>query len=285
MLFILKEGLLGLTRSKFAGVVAMITVAISLILVGIFLIITVNLGRLVETLRNRVELEVFLPDSFTDDEINAMSKVITEMNGVEDILFISKDQAIAEFQSLFKDKKDDYFATLGYNPLPASFRVRLQPSFRNAEGAERVYQQLANLDGITDEDVVYRRELILKLEKYIKIAVAADFVIGIIVCLSALMLVSNNIRLIISSKKRIIETMKLVGATRLFIRIPLYIQGIIQGFFGGVIAALFLYSLLKLLSLEISGLMTVSWKLYLLLVNLGVLLGLSGSFTAVRRYL
>lgn len=284
-LFLFKEGLAGLLRSRFSGLAAIVTVAISLILIGVFLIITVNLGRFVQNLRSRIELEVFLDDSLDEAKIQILAEEIERIEGVEKITFISKEMAIREFQSLFKNQQNDYFETLGYNPLPASFRVTLQANYRTASGAELVFRSISALPDIQEEDIVYRREYLVVMEKYIKIAIAIDFLVGTIVCLSALLLVSNNIRLIISSKKKNIETMKLVGATRFFIQLPLYIQGAIQGLLGGVIAALFLYALLKVAAIEIPGFIYVSWKLYLLIASLGILLGLSGSFTAVRRHL
>ncbi len=285
LLFVLREGFGGLRRSRFSGFVATATVAISLILIGIFLIITFNLNRFVDFLRSRVELEVFLDDSFDEIKIQDLTAEIKQMAGVANLTFISKEMAIREFQNLFKEKQDDYFETLGYNPLPASFRVKLQDNYRTAVGAEVVFNALSSLEDIREEDIVYTREYLVILEKYIKFAIAIDFIVGIIVCLSALLLVSNNIRLIILSKNKIIETMKLVGATNFFIRTPLFIQGIAQGFLGGIISALFLYTLLKLASIEIPGFISVDWRIYLLLANLGILLGFAGSFAAVRRYL
>lgn len=281
----LKEGFGGLRRSRFSGFVATVTVAISLILIGIFLIITVNLGRFVEFLRSRVELEVFLDDSFDDLKIKSLSDQIKQIEGVEDLTFISKEMAILEFQALLKDKQENYFEALGYNPLPASFRVKLKNDYRTESGAEIVFKAINDFDDFQEEDIVYTREYLVLLEKYIKIAIAVDFIVGTIVCLSALLLVSNNIRLIILSKSKIIETMKLVGATRFFVRMPLFIQGMTQGFLGGILSALFLYVLLKIASLEIPGFISVDWKIYLLLASFGVLLGFAGSFTAVRRYL
>jgi len=239
----------------------------------------------VDFLRSRVELEVFLDDSFDEVKIQDLTAEIKQMAGVANLTFISKEMAIREFQNLFKDKQEDYFETLGYNPLPASFRVKLQDNYRTASGAEVVFKALSSMEDIREEDIVYTREYLVILEKYIKFAIAIDFIVGIIVCLSALLLVSNNIRLIILSKNKIIETMKLVGATNFFIRTPLFIQGIAQGFLGGIISALFLYTLLKLASIEIPGFISVDWRIYLLLANLGILLGFAGSFAAVRRYL
>ena len=131
----------------------------------------------------------------------------------------------------------------------------------------------------------YRREYLRALEKYIKIALVVDLVVGAVLCLSALLLVSNNIRLIILSKKKIIETMWLVGATSSFVRTPMFIQGIVQGLLGGLLSALFLYGLVALITFEIPGDVQVGWQVYLVLLNLGILLGFSGSFLSVKKYL
>lgn len=283
--FVLKEALSGLVRARFAGFVATLTVAISLILIGIFVIITVNLGRFANNLRSRVELEVFLDDSLDEIKIQEIADKIRRFEGVEDVTFISKEMAVYEYKNLFKEKQQDYFDVLGYNPLPASFRIRLTEPFRNSAGAEKVFQSLSSISGIDADDIVYRREFLVMLEKYMKVAIAAVFVVGVILCLSALLLVSNNIRLIILTRQKIIETMKLVGATRFFIRMPLYIQGMIEGLCGGGLAALFLYALIQLADFEIPGYLTVDLKIYLMLIGFGLLLGLSGSFMAIRRYL
>ncbi|MFQ5485987.1 MAG: cell division protein FtsX [Desulfobacterales bacterium] len=276
---------MGLIRARFASLVATATVAISLILIGIFLVITANLERLYKNLKSRVELEVFLDDSLEEGKIKELGQKIKRFEGVKEVSFVSKDDAALEFKQLFEGPQDAYFDALGYNPLPASFRVKLIESYRNSTGADKVYEYLCSLERVSEEDVVFRREFLLTLEKYFNLAVAADLLIGAIVCLSALLLVSNNIRLIILSKQKIIETMKLVGATRFFIKLPLLIQGVSQGFLGGVISALFLYGIVELVALEVPDYISVDWKLYVLLASLGVFLGFAGSFTAIRRYL
>ncbi len=285
LLFILREGFGGLRRSRFSGFVATTTVAISLILIGIFLIITFNLSRFVDFLRSRVELEVFIDDSFDEIKIQDVSAEIKQIEGVAEVTFISKEMAILEYQKLFKEKIEEYIETLGFNPLPASYRIQLEEDYRTATGAERVRQTISALAEINEQDVRYQRDLVVTLEKYIEIAIAVDFIVGLIVCLSALLLVSNNIRLIILSKNKIIETMKLVGATKFFIHTPLFFQGIAQGLLGGIISALFLYTLLKIVEIESPVFFSVPLQLYLLLAGLGLLLGFAGSFVAVRRYL
>ena len=88
LLFLLKEGFGGLIRARLAGFIATITVAISLILIGIFIIITVNLGHLIENLRSRVELEVFLDDSINESRIQELSNKIKQHEGVESLTFV-----------------------------------------------------------------------------------------------------------------------------------------------------------------------------------------------------
>ena len=286
MTFVLREGLNGLVRARLTGLVATGTVAISLVLFGVFLIVATNLGRLVEYLRSRVELEVFLDDSIDRETIKELSDRIKSIEGVEHLVFISKDSAVQEFRRLFEGgQAESYFATLGYNPLPASFRVQLTEDFRNSKGAESVFRTIASAPRFRQEDVVYRSKYLITLEKYVNVAVGLGLLVGVIVIVSALLLVSNNIRLIISSKKKIIDTMKLVGATDAFVRVPLFIQGIVQGILGGAISALFLYLLVSLVDLEIPDYVRVGWQIYLIIINLGVLLGAAGSSLAIRKYL
>ncbi len=285
MLFVLKEGVTGFIKARLAGFVAVMTIAISLTLIGVFLLITVNLGKFVDFLRSRVELEVFLDDSFDEERIDLLGTEIRQIDGVDELTFISKEMAMLEYKKLFRDAQADYIETLGYNPLPASYRVTLREGHRTATEAERVFTTMAEIDGVGENNVVYRREYLVRLEKYINSAIAVDFVVGTIVCLSALLLVSNNIRLIILSKTHIIETMKLVGATPFLVRMPLYVQGMIQGILGGIISAIFLYGLVGLGSLKVPGILTADWRIYLIIANFGALLGLAGSVTAVRRYL
>lgn len=283
--FILKEGLGGLLQARLSGLAATATVTISLVLIGIFLAITININRLIQQLRSQVELEVFLNDGVDAGMVEELRVKIQQLEGVASLEYVSKDNALAEYDRLFRGHRENYMASLGHNPLPASLRVKLTEGYRNSTAAELVVEQLRDLEEISSEDVVYRREYLRTLEKYIKMALVVDLVVGAVLCLSAVLLVSNNIRLIILSKKRIVETMRLVGATSSFVRTPMFIQGIVQGLLGGLLSALFLYGLVALVTFEIPGDVQVGWQVYLILLNLGIFLGFSGSFWSVKKYM
>ncbi len=283
--FLIREGFLGLRRARVSAAIATLTITISIILIGLFLIITLNLSRYLEVVKGRLEIEVFLDDSFSEQKIQSIKEQLDSIPGVAHIVFISKEMALREFNRLFDQGPEDYFETLGFNPLPISFRLKLAPDYLTTGLTEQVVSAITKINGIKEADIRYDRRILLLIENNIKLAVAIDIVVGAIICLSALLLVSNNIRLIILSRRKLIQTMKLVGATRRFIQAPLFIQGVIQGLLGGLVASGFLFLIVRVSSIEVRHLIVINWQLYPLLVILGVVLGFLGSFTAVRRYL
>ncbi len=189
MFFILKEGLGGLLEARLSGLAATATVTISLVLIGIFLALTININRLIQQLRSQVELEVFLNDGVDETMVEELRVKIQQLEGVASLEYVSKENALTEYDRLFRGHRKNYIATLGHNPLPASLRVKLSAGFRNSIAAELVVEQLRALEEISSEDVVYRREYLRTLEKYIKMALVVDLVVGAVLCLSAVLLV------------------------------------------------------------------------------------------------
>ena len=167
--------------------------------------------------------------------------------------------------------------------MPSSFQVKLKPKVRSSVNAQQISEQLNQLDGI--DEVFYRQDLLIILEKYMRIFLIVALGIGLILGLGAVLLVSNTIKLIIFSRSNSIEIMKLVGATRRFIRRPFLIEGIIQGLIGGFLAALLFYLILKIVKLEVSGIIVIDQKIYSVLIILGIIFGLIGSLFALRKFL
>lgn len=280
MLYSLTEGFKGLRRAKFSAFVAISTIFLSLILIGVFIIFILNAQRLVNRIQSRMELELFIDNSYTMERIEELKKSIFTITGIDSVRYVSKDEAVEIFKQQFGQ---DIFEILDENPLPSSFQVKLKPTFRSAVYAKKISEQLNQLEGV--DEVYYRQDLLIILEKYIQLFVGVIFVIGLLLAAGSIFLVSNTIKLIIFSRSTIIEIMKLVGATRRFIRRPFLVEGIIQGFIGGSLAALFFYLILKIIKLEIPGLILINQKNYPLLIILGILFGLIGSLLALRKFL
>ncbi len=279
-LYTIKEGLEGFRRAKLASFASVSMVAISLILVGIFLAISVNMTRLVRSVQKRMSLEVFIDGSLSDDGIAALERELSDLDGIDDIEFISKEMAA---QTFIEEYGEDISEILDENPLPSSFRLTLRPEFRSAETAEEVVAEINKLRGVTE--VVYRAELFRIIDRYISIFIIVVLVVGVLVLFGSLFVISNTIRIIIHSKRSIIETMKLVGATPTFIRRPFLVEGMVQGFVGGSIAAAILFAFVKWTRIEMPGLLFIEKEIYGALMIIGLLFGLIGSVTAVRRLL
>ncbi len=282
--YILREGFSGFQRAKLSMAVSIITTGIALILLGVFGIVRYNAGRLVDSIRNRVDLDVFLDEPIRATALDSLKMKILAIRGIESARYISKEEAVKRFQTEFGE---DIRNVLSYNPLPASFKIQFAREYRTAAHVDTISQTLKAIPGISD--VIYQKSLLDFLDKRARIVYLVTLSLGIIIALSALFLVANTIRLAIYSKRNIIETMKLVGATPGFIRTPFLIEGIIQGFIGGVLAAAFLYAVITLaqgqLSSEFSDMLIVDPALYGLLILAGIVLGLFGSLVSIRRFL
>ncbi len=280
MSYVIREGFAGLGRAKFSTFIAVSVITISLIIIGIFLVIVVNAKSLIDRVRDRIELEVFIDNSADSTQIEQIGRHIKKIEGVDDIQYISKEEAASIFKRQFDET---IFDILEENPLPASFRVQMMKNFQTAVKTNEIIHRLSQVEGI--DDVIYRSDLMTLLEKYMNILVIVVSITGGILVLGSIFLVSNTIKLIIFSRQQIIETMKLVGATKGFIRRPFNIEGILQGMMGSVLAVIFLLFIFRLVDIEIPGLFIVQKEIYFILVGLGVILGFIGSMFAIQRFL
>jgi cell division transport system permease protein len=278
--YAIREGVDGMRRARLAAVLSILTTTIALVLFGVFVIGTLNLARLVDAMRNRVEFEVFIDNGLEESGIERVGRDIRKIVGVEQAAFVSREEATKIFRQAFGD---DFLDVVENNPLPLSFRISLAKESQNAREAERIAGLIEKIEGV--DEVVYRRELLAALDKYIGLAVTVDLILGVVVCLSSFVLVVNVIRLSIAAKRRIIETMQLVGATHAFVRRPFLLQGFVQGLLGGCGAVLLLKLIERFLQSQFGGMILFSNVLYGALLVGGIFLAMTASYFGVRRYL
>ncbi len=282
--YTLRESFSGFTRTKLSSILSVITIAIALMFLGLFTVITIHANRFLDELRNRVEVEAFLEEPIALIDVDSLAHVIANLEGVERVEYVTKEQAAETFK---KEFGEDILDVLDYNPLPPSFKVFLKDGYKTPARAEALEHRLRACSGI--EDVVYRKGMLIIIDQRARVLHNVTLGLGILVGLSAIILVSNTIRLAIYAKRQLIRTMELVGATGLFIRVPFLLEGILQGLLGGVIAAGFLYVLLvhglRYLSSELAAYIDMSPAFFLLVVGAGLLLGLVGALIAVIRFI
>jgi cell division transport system permease protein len=282
--YLIKEGISGFRRAKLSMVAAVFTICLSLLLLSFFSILLINANRVIEGLRDKVELEIFLADYLSKEETQALQAQVAALEGVREVRYISKEEAAEIFRQEFGE---DINRVLDFNPLPASFKVFLKDGYKNVAGAQKVYSAAKAMKGV--EDVIYRKSLLEMLDQRAQMFLWLALGIGVFIAVSAIFLVANTIRLAIYAKRKIIQTMKLIGATRMFIRIPFVLEGLLQGLFGGLLAAAIVFLAFQymgqFLSIQLTDLVSVDQSTYGIIVAVGCLLGILGSILSIRRFI
>jgi cell division transport system permease protein len=275
-----REGMKGLRRARTASIVTVSTIAVTLILLDLFMILTLNVNRIIHNFKAQMFLEVFIDNTLNDEAIETLKQELQQIEGVDSIQFISRERALERFATEFGE---DPRTLLGENPLPPSFQILLKQDYRTPDHADALALEIGKKQFVNE--VVYRGQFFRMVEKYGRIVFLVDLGLVILAFASALMLVANTLRLTIMSQSKSIQIMKLIGATQSFIRRPYLIQGVFQGSLGGIVCTLVIWFIVKLitwrLSLHPSGLPFFFWGP----LFLGGFLGFLGSQLGLHRYL
>jgi cell division transport system permease protein len=282
--YVLREGFSGFKRAKLSMFAAVFTICVSLLLLSFFAILLVNANSVVNSLREKVEMEAFLSDQLSADNITEVKGLVEMLEGIREVHYISKEEAAKIFQQEFGE---DIFNVLNFNPLPASLKIFLREGYKTSKHAEIIVQQVKSIKGVND--VIYRKQLLEMLDERAMLFLWITLGVGIFITVSSIILVANTIRLAIYAKRKIIQTMKLIGATRGFIRMPFLLEGFLQGLLGGLIASAFIFVLFNYLeqwlTVSLSQFIYVQPYYYGIIVGAGCLLGLFGSMISVRRFI
>ena len=284
LFYLYKEAIRGFSSAKLSTFASVITIMLSIILISIYFLFTINSSRIIKDIKEKVELEIFLEDELSNEDLISLRDKIRIIGGVKSINYISKDEAVKIFTEEFGSEMLEIY---DYNPLPASFRINLYEEYKTIERLNKIKSQLAEMKFVTD--VKFPEGNLELIESKTSGFLFINLIIMIVITLSSVFLVSNTIRLIINSRKKIIETFKLLGATRIFVMLPFLFEGFIQGLFGSLLAIGTMYLFLKLFVSKFQAseikftFMDADIILYLILT--GIALGVLGSYFSVLKYL
>ncbi len=258
--------------------------AVALVLIGLFAILSYQARQVSEWLRERAgELEVYLDDNIEVARARALHERASATFGVSKADYISPEQATQIFQDEFGEGAEIFFD----EPfLPPSIRIRVESRYSNPDSLNALITEFKSWNRV--DEVVFNEPVLAKVHQNLNMLNSTGLVLGIIVVLAAVFLVANTIRLTIYARRLLIRTMKLVGATDTFIRRPFIVEGVLQGLIAGLLASglvIGMYSILStyLPQLSLSTLLTV--LLFFGVTLAGVGLGWVGSAFAVRRFI
>ncbi len=275
------------TNNKFRQVnfTSIISMSLVLFLVGLLCLILFTARDMSIHVKENISLSVILNDDIDQAYQQRIQKYLDSAPYVKSQRFISKDEALKELiASLGEDPK----AFLGYNPLLASFEVKLKADYANPDSVQIIESKLKNFEHINR--IAYQKDLVSLVNDNVKKISLVLLALVIILTVISLVLINNTVRLTVYSNRFLINTMKLVGATPGFIRKPYIVRGIINGLIAALIALVFLGGMIYYVLREfaITGMefnMFTILYVVLTVVLLGILLTAVSSHMAVSRFI
>ncbi len=283
--YVVKEGVSGFRRTKLASFTSVTALVISVLLIGLMARVGYNAYQVVHTLKQSIEVEVFLLD-VSDNRTGRIESDLQAYPIVTSAEYVSKQDAERIFREEFGTEGES-LADLNF--LPASFRLQLSPEATAAEIRQMV-NEIEQFQGV--DEVVFNQQLLETLEERLEVLVVAGTGIGLLILFTAVVLVFNTIRLTIYAKRNIIRTMKLVGATNSFIRRPFLLEGFLQGGLAAIIAIGLHWIIFELIiPYYIPQFGVLAWPFdrwyYLIgaMLALSFIMGLWGSRWATRKFI
>jgi cell division transport system permease protein len=241
IVFFFQEALRALKRNGAPSLAAIVTTVVTVVLLGMLIPIFQTAQGKSEEVRDQLNVQYALYDDATKAEIAALKQKLEGIPHVAEVVFVGKDEALATLKSELKDKT--IVEELHTNPLPNSFEVKADDAANLDSVREAVYPNGPQGEPISSiiSNEFDRQQSSEKIEQVTSALKIVLTVITALLILASLMLVGNTIRLSIYTRRREVEVMRLVGATRWFIRWPFMIEGVVVGFVGGLLAILILW--------------------------------------------
>lgn len=232
--YYIREVFISLRRNNWMSVASIGTVAVSLFIFGMFLMMVMNMNKLAENMESQVQINVYLLDKVDREQARDIEKDLKEIEGVESVGFVTKDEAMERFKDRLGDQKTLLDALDETNPLPDSFEVTVT----NPDLVKTAAEKMEKLDGV--ECAKYGQDVMEHLFEITRLLRIFGFTLMLVLAFATLFIISNTIRLTVFARRKEIAIMKYVGATDWFIRWPFVMEGMVLGLLGSIIAAMVL---------------------------------------------
>jgi cell division transport system permease protein len=285
--YVLNEVLVGLWRNVTMTVAMIITMSVSLTMLGASVLMYMQVDKMKSFYYGEIEVSIFLRQDVTDAQSQAIGAAIDQNSLVASKTFESREQAFEKFKQLWADSPD-FINSVGSDSLPASYRVKLKDPEKYKQFATTV-QGMAGV-----QDIVDQRQLLDKVFKIFNSIQVMALVVAAFMALAALLLVGNTIQVAAYSKRREVAVMKLVGASNWFIQAPFVLEAVVAGVVGSVLGfAALLVGKIVLLDGRLQALVNVLtpipngnvWLMLPLLAGVGAGVSAITAWITLRFYL
>jgi cell division transport system permease protein len=287
--YFVSETATNLRRNLLMTIAAISTVAISLLLLGGVQILSMIVNNVTLSWEARVEISAYLRDDASPGEIQSVQTQLSQYREVQEVTYVSKDQAYADFKQIYRNKPE-YYEHIDAEDLPASLRVKLT----DAAFTEEVASRIEGAPGI--DEVRFGGQIIKRLLQVNSLLRTITLAMSFVLMVASAALIANTIRLAIYARREEIGIMKLVGATNWFIRIPFMLEGVFAALVGALVSSTIVVAANALLFSRMGEAFAFLGPVFtfsggeiasvlLILVGVGTLVGLLGSSLALRRFL
>ena len=267
-------------------IIAIISISLVLFLLGLIVSLSLFANNFSVYAKENLSFKVILDDSMSHEQIGQLQQTINSKTYVKSIDYISKDDAAAQLKQELGQSPEEL---LGFNPLPAILEVKLNSNYANADSIALIEKNIRDIS-TNINDVQYHKDLIRLVNDNMQIVSLLIFGMAVLLLIISYALISNTIRLMIYSKRFLIHTMKLVGATNGFIIKPFIRSNIFSGIISALIAIGMIYGLLYYISSEVADISqwinTYSMLIvFASILAFGIIISIVATWVAVSRYL
>ncbi len=263
----------------------LVSVTLVLLMLGVLGLIILHAKKLSDHVKENIGVRIMMKEGTREAEIIQLQKTLDATAYVKSTEYITKEQAAQEMKA---DLGEDFISFLGFNPLPPSIDLRLRADYTNVKSIDVIEKELLANPGV--KEIFYQKSLVQAINKNLKRISLILLGFSGLLLLIAVALINNTIRLSVYSKRFLIRSMQLVGATQSFIRRPFIFKGIFQGIYSAFIAIILIAVLIYFSIKELPELVELQdINLFIILFGLiifcGMLISWLSTYFAIRKYL
>ena len=286
--YFVRETYKSIRRNGFMSVASISTVAVSLMVLGIFLLLFLNSNNLAQHLEKQVQVSVYMQDDASQEELDATKLKLEKLDGVVQVTAITKKEALERFKERLGDQQKILETLGGDNPFPNSFDVQV----KNPDVIKGITDEISKMPKV--ETARFGQDVVEHLFQLIRVLRFSGILIALFLGAGTLFIIVNTIRLTVFARRKEVEIMKYVGATDWFIRWPFMLEGMALGFLGAVVATVLLnisyasmmasiHKTLAFLPLLATQPLMTYMTIFLLLAGIGI--GALGSYISLHKFL
>ena len=278
--FLIAEGFKSFYRNKLASFLCVITIFINFSILGSLFVVGYNTNSLVDFFRSKYSFEIFLQNDFDQDVYTDFIDELSKNNIIASTELIDKEKSAAIFKEEFGE---DVVEMLGYNPLPLSIKVFINEESFEFSQVDLLIESINTYDFV--DEIEYRGRYIDDIEDRINLAIFLFLVFVIAIIFLSYQIISNTVNLSMTNRRDFIDILRYNGASRIFIKVPFYIESILYSVFGSVFSFLFV----KYFFISFNTYFGVNVKLdeylWLWIIGFSIFIGLYSSNQSMKRNL